>query len=114
MILQTQNLEISQLEANLCFAFADPTRILILYALSEQPRNVTQLTNELKSAQPTISRHLKILRDHGLVHAARRGVCVTYSLVDHRLIHALDILRAVLHDTITSKANSVMDYEPLK
>jgi ArsR family transcriptional regulator len=109
MLVQTLAQEISQLEANLCSAFADPTRILILYSLNEHPRNVTEITNDLGSNQPTISRHLKILRDHGLVHTTRQGVSITYSLADPRLIQALDILRAVLHDTLTSRANLVVD-----
>jgi hypothetical protein len=57
MITQTLAQEVSQLEADLCFALADPTRILILYALDEQPRNVTEITNELNITQPTGSRH---------------------------------------------------------
>ncbi|MDP1546804.1 MAG: metalloregulator ArsR/SmtB family transcription factor [Anaerolineales bacterium] len=109
MLVQTLAQEISQLEANLCSAFADPTRILILYALNEQPRNVTELTIDLGATQPTISRHLKILRDHELVNTARQGVSITYSLADPRLIQALDLLRAVLHDNLTSKANLVID-----
>lgn len=109
MLIQTLAQEISQLEANLCSAFADPTRILILYSLNEHPRNVTEITNDLGSNQPTISRHLKILRDHGLVHTARQGVTITYSLADSRLIQALDLLRSVLHDTLTSKANLIVE-----
>jgi ArsR family transcriptional regulator len=109
MLVQTLAQEISQLEANLCSAFADPTRILILYSLNEHPRNVTEITNDLGSNQPTISRHLKILRDHGLVHTARQGVTITYSLADSRLIQALDLLRSVLHDTLTSKANLIVE-----
>lgn len=106
-ITQILRQEISQLEANLCSAFADPTRILILYALNNRPYNVTELTNELGTTQSTTSRHLKILRDHGLVRAARQGVTVTYELADQRLIEALDLLRAVLRDTIASKADLI-------
>jgi DNA-binding transcriptional ArsR family regulator len=109
MLFQSLTQEVSQLEANLCSAFADPTRILILYALNEQPRNVTELVNELGANQSTVSRHLKVLRDHGLVQTARQGVCITYTLADTRLIKALDILRAVLHDNLTSKANLMVD-----
>lgn len=109
MLFQTLTQEVSQLEANLCSAFADPTRILILYALHEQSRNVTELANEIGATQPTTSRHLKILRDHGLVQTTRQGVTVTYSLVDNRLIKALDILRTVLHDNLTSRANLVSE-----
>ena len=42
MISQSLTQEVSQLEADLCFALADPIRILILYTLDEQPRNVTE------------------------------------------------------------------------
>jgi DNA-binding transcriptional ArsR family regulator len=111
MISQTLAQEVSQLEANLCFALADPTRILILYALDEQPRNVTELTNELGITQPTTSRHLKILRDRGLVNTTRQGVSITYQITDRRLIQALDLLRSVLRDHITHSANLMQEIE---
>ncbi len=112
MLTQSLTQEISQLEANLCSAFADPTRILILYALNEQSRNVTELARDLCTTQPTMSRHLKILRDHGLVQTTRQGVSITYALSDNRLIKALDILRNVLHDNLTSRANLVGEINP--
>lgn len=105
MISQTLAQEVSQLEADLCFALADPTRILLLYALDEKPRNVTELTLELSVTQPNISRHLKILRDRGLVAPTRQGTSITYALVDPRLIQALDLLRSVLRDRIAHRAN---------
>jgi ArsR family transcriptional regulator len=97
--------EVSQLEADLCYALADPTRILLLYALDETPRNVTELTQALNLTQPTTSRHLKILRERGLVRANRQGVVIQYELSDRRLIQALDLLRSVLRDRITYRAN---------
>lgn len=105
MITQTLAQEVSQLEADLCFALADPTRILILYALDEQPHNVTEITLELDITQPTASRHLKILRDRGLVHTERNGTTITYHLTDRRLIEALDILRSVLRDRLAHRAS---------
>ena len=111
MISQTLAQEVSQLEADLCFALADPTRILILYALDEQPRNVTELTSELGSTQPTTSRHLKILRDRGLVYAERQGTTITYQISDNRLIQALDLLRSVLRDRIAHNATLMDEIE---
>jgi ArsR family transcriptional regulator len=105
MISQTLAQEVSQMEADLCSAFADPTRILILYALDERPRNVTELTLELQITQPAASRHLKVLRDRGLVVADRQGTTVTYHLSDQRLIEALDLLRSVLRDRIAHRAS---------
>jgi ArsR family transcriptional regulator len=96
--------EVNLLHANICQALADPKRILILYALSEGPKNVTELTEALDVPQPTVSRHLKILRERGLVTAERDGVTVRYSLADERVIGALDALRAVLLGTLTQQA----------
>jgi DNA-binding transcriptional ArsR family regulator len=107
VITQTLAQEISRLEADFCFALSDPTRILILYTLAEGPRNVTDLANELNAIQPTTSRHLKVLRERGLVHAVRQGTTITYHLSDPRLIEALDILRAVMRDRLAYRANLI-------
>ncbi len=93
------------MEAELCSAFSDPTRILILYELGKNIRKVADLTLDLNLSQPNISRHLKILRDHGLVIAERQGTNMYYRLTDRRLIDALDILRSVLRDRILNRAN---------
>jgi ArsR family transcriptional regulator len=112
MITPTLAQEVSQLEAELCFALADPNRILILYALDERARNVTELGDALGLSQPTTSRHLKILRDRGLVRTERRGTVIEYSLNDRRVIQALDLLRSVLRDRLTARANLMEEVNP--
>ncbi len=104
MVSQALQQEISQLEADFCFALSDPTRLLILYTLADEPHNVTELSSELDIIQPTTSRHLKILRDRGLVLAERQGTTVTYRLADQRLIQALDLLRTVMRDRLAYRA----------
>ena len=54
--------EINLLHSHICQAIGDPRRIQILYALSEQPLNVTDLARALNIPQPTVSRHLAVLR----------------------------------------------------
>jgi ArsR family transcriptional regulator len=104
--------EVNQLHADICSALADPRRILILYALNEAPSNVGDLTKMLDVSQPVTSRHLKILRERGLVKAVRQGANIEYSLVDDRLITALDLLRTVLRDRLAHGA-SLMEGEPI-
>ena len=104
MVNQTLKQEISQLEADFCSALSDPNRILMLYALSERSLNVSELTNELGLNQPTTSRHLKVLRERGLVQTVRTGTTVTYHLSDQRLIQALDLLRTVMRERLTYQA----------
>lgn len=99
--------EINQLHAEICSALADPRRILMLYKLAENPWNVGNLAKSVGISQPATSRHLKILRQRGLVSATRKGASVEYQLIDHRLIEALDLLRAVLYDRLTRRASLV-------
>ncbi|WP_091454700.1 ArsR/SmtB family transcription factor [Actinokineospora iranica] len=50
---------------------AEPTRRRILDLLREQPRSVGDLVTELGLTQPGTSKHLKVLRDAGLVRVRR-------------------------------------------
>jgi ArsR family transcriptional regulator len=111
MVTPTLQQEITQLEANFCAALSDPSRLLILYALNEGPRNVTDLANELELNQPTASRHLKVLRERGLVHTVRTGTTITYHLSDPRLIQALDLLRNVMRERLSYQANLINNKE---
>jgi DNA-binding transcriptional ArsR family regulator len=96
--------EIRELHAQFCQALADPTRIMLLYTLAESPRNVGELASDLKLSQPNVSRHLKVLRERGMVVATREGANVVYSLADKRVIKALDLMREVLGDQLARRA----------
>jgi ArsR family transcriptional regulator len=107
--MTTSNLEaeVAQLHAEICGGLADPNRILILYALSQGSRNVTELCNELNMTQPSVSRHLKVLRERGMVTTERRGTVIIYTLGDTRLVEALDLLRAAMRDILEKRASLV-------
>lgn len=96
--------EINQLHAEICAGLADPKRILILYALHEKPRNVNELVELLELNQPMVSRHLKVLRERGMVITSRMGTTVEYRITDERLIQALDLLRLVLANKLMNQA----------
>ena len=102
--MSTLENEVYLLHSQLCAALADPKRLLILYALSERPMNVSELAERLELPQPTASRHLKMLRERGLVMPEREGTSIFYSITDERVIQALDMLRAVLADQLQSQA----------
>jgi DNA-binding transcriptional ArsR family regulator len=56
-------------------------------------------------SQPAASRHLKILRERGMVHAIRQGAYMEYHIADQRLVDALDLLRDVLRDRLARRAS---------
>jgi len=88
--------EVELLHNRVCYALSDPTRICILYLLAEGGRFVNEIAELLDAPQPTISRHLRVLRERDLVHAERQGTAVCYSLVDERIIRALDLMRDIV------------------
>lgn len=96
--------EVKLLHTRICPGFADPKRVLILYTLAERDMCVTELADALGISQPTASRHLRILRERGLVLTERKGATVHYSLADRRLVQALDLLRGVLATQVSSEA----------
>jgi len=61
-------------------ALADPTRCKILVLLWDKIYCVCELTAALELAQPTISRHLRILEQAGFVESNRKGQRMEYSL----------------------------------
>jgi DNA-binding transcriptional ArsR family regulator len=104
---QPQKTEIQLLHAQVCQALADPTRIMLLYLLADGPKNVGELAETLSVNQPTVSRHLKVLRERGMANAERFGTTVMYSLADPRVIEALDLMRAVMTDNLMQKTHLV-------
>jgi DNA-binding transcriptional ArsR family regulator len=104
--------EIDMLYNQVCHALGDPKRLMILYVLDRKPYSVTELAAELDTPQPTISRHLKILRERALVETQREGASVYYSLADKRMIKALDLMRGMVRDRILAQA-SLADFAAL-
>ncbi len=61
-------------------ALSDPSRVKIVKALGKKDLCVCELTALLGLAQPTVSKHLRILEDAGLVTSWRDGTWVNYRL----------------------------------
>jgi ArsR family transcriptional regulator len=70
-------------------ALADPTRVSIVNRLAAGECCVCDLTAVFELSQPTVSHHLRTLREAGLVEAERRGTSALYRLVPD----AIDRLR---------------------
>ena len=61
-------------------ALSDPSRVKIVKLLGEKELCVCEITALLGLAQPTVSRHLKVLEDGGLVESWKEGSWVNYRL----------------------------------
>jgi ArsR family transcriptional regulator, arsenate/arsenite/antimonite-responsive transcriptional repressor len=78
-------------------AVADPTRLRMLDLLAQQtePFCVCDLTAQFPQNQPTISHHLRILREAGLIDTEKRGIWAYYWATDtgKTLLSVLGTLR---------------------
>ena len=61
-------------------ALADPTRLRIVELLAEGERSAGELAAEFETSRPGVSRHLRVLREHGLVRVRGEGQRRVYSL----------------------------------
>lgn len=76
-------------------ALADPNRLRLLSIVKAGKSGgacVCDLTEPLDLGQPTVSHHLKILVDAGLLHREKRGTWAYFSLVPGALDHAAGLL----------------------
>lgn len=74
---------------NVFAVLADPIRVQVIEALAGQERTVTELVTVTGTSQPTVSRHLRVLREAGMVTARVDGPRRIYRL-DPRPLQDLD------------------------
>ena len=63
-------------------ALSDPNRVRVLKLLQEGELCVCEIQKVLGLAQSTVSKHMKLLEDAGLVDRTRQGTWILYSLAD--------------------------------
>jgi DNA-binding transcriptional ArsR family regulator len=61
-------------------ALADPTRQRIIELLAQGERSAGEIAAQFSTSRPGVSRHLRVLREHGLVQAREQGQRRLYSL----------------------------------
>jgi ArsR family transcriptional regulator, arsenate/arsenite/antimonite-responsive transcriptional repressor len=84
-------------------ALADPVRLRIVSMLGAAPEGTAcgcELEDPLGLTQPTVSHHLRVLRQAGLVVGERRGRWVHYRVVPERLDEISDALRPPVPDPV--------------
>lgn len=91
-------------QADLCRTFTHPNRIALLESLAGGERSVGDLAEACGLPQPTVSQHLAVLRQVGVVSTRREGTTVYYRVADPRILQACQLMRAVLLDRLKREA----------
>jgi ArsR family transcriptional regulator len=97
-VLPALDAEAAQQRALVFKALADPNRLRLLSIVKADASGeccVCDLTEPLDLGQPTVSHHLKILVEAGLLHREKRGTWAYYSLVPGALEEAAGLLASL-------------------
>jgi ArsR family transcriptional regulator len=85
----------SEKQVKIFKALGDPTRLRIIGMLSEGEMCVCKIIPNTGKSQPTVSAHLKILHEAGLVKSCKEGISVYYCLTDETIKDLLEISKKI-------------------
>jgi ArsR family transcriptional regulator len=91
---------IYKLHAEFCKTLSDANRLLIIGELAKDEVSVNELAHRLGLQQSNVSKHLSLMREHGLVESRREGSTIYYTLADQRIRQAIELLIAAQTDLI--------------
>jgi len=86
------------LHADMCKTISNPRRQAIIDAIRYKSLTVTQIVKKTGLPQSNISQHLAMLRSKGVVNSRREGSNIYYSIANHKIIKAYDLLTEVLKE----------------
>jgi ArsR family transcriptional regulator len=87
---------IFEIQADLCRCMANAARVEIVHVLRDGPRRAGEIAGLVGQPQSTISRHLGVLRNGGIVIARRHARGVLYQIANPKVVHICDLMREVL------------------
>lgn len=91
-----RELDIFELQAQLCQSIGQAVRLRIVHTLKEGPKAVNDIASSLSITQSTASRHLSILRTTGILTTQRRGSEVYYEIANPKVVEICEMMRALL------------------
>lgn len=103
------------LHSELCKTLANEKRQMILGALRSEELSVSQLQERTDIPQATLSQHLALLRNHGVVRTRRAGNHMYYTIANPKIIQAFDLITEVMLETLEQQrgaADRALSGEP--
>jgi DNA-binding transcriptional ArsR family regulator len=93
----------NKFKAKIFKALSDPVRLSILDFLRDGEKCVCEIIPHVKRIQPVVSRHLKILKDSGIVIDRKEGNRRLYSITDPQIFRIIDGVTPELANAFTKR-----------
>lgn len=91
-----ENPIIFDLQARLCQTLGQSIRLRIINLLKDGPHCVTAIAEIIEAPQPTVSRHLTVLRSAGILTRQRKGQEVFYEITSPKIVAVCEMMRQIL------------------
>lgn len=73
---------LAEQQAEICRVFANPTRVMILWALAKHERSVTEIAEAVDASLQSTSQHLRIMKKKKVLTSRRDGQTIYYRVSD--------------------------------
>ncbi len=93
----------NRVKAKIFKALSDPVRLDILGFLRDGEKCVCEIIPHVKLIQPVVSRHLKMLKECGIVHDRKEGNRRLYSITDPQIFKIINGVTPELVNAFTAK-----------
>ena len=80
---------LAERQAEICKTFSNPTRILIVWALSKNELSVGEIAQAVSATTQNTSHHLRLMKDKGILNSRRQGQTIFYAIQDRKLVASL-------------------------
>jgi ArsR family transcriptional regulator, virulence genes transcriptional regulator len=98
------DIHVFELHAELCRALGHSARLQLVHLLREGPQCVSDLAHMTGLGQGTVSRHLAVLRNCGILSVQTKGRETHYQISDPRIMEICDLMRMVLVEQLTKRS----------
>jgi DNA-binding transcriptional ArsR family regulator len=83
---------IAESQATVCSVFANPKRILILWALVDQEKSVSEIASIVGTSLQSTSQHLRLMRETGILASRRDGQTIYYFIAQNETAETCRLL----------------------
>jgi ArsR family transcriptional regulator len=102
---------IFEIQADLCRCMSSALRIEIVHLLRDGPQRVSEIARITGHPQGTISRHLGVLRNGGVVLAHRHAQDIVYQIANPKIVSICDLMREVLLEEASRRSKLVEGFQ---
>jgi len=101
--MNQKEIKLYEARANIVKALAHPSRLFIVDMLNNQSRTVGELTEMIGVDTSTVSKHLSVLKNAGIVEDEKKGTTVFYSLKTPCILNFISCIEEVIESNTNTQ-----------